>query len=277
MLKLAVSSVAWEQEEEKDVADVLKKNSIKYIELTPTKIWSAKIKKDPSSISNKEIDQVKNFWSHYDITPIAMQSMLYLRPDLTVFDNSKKREETIDYLEKFIELSSRMNIGVMVFGSPKNRRVNGISIENAGKIAKEFFCRIGEKAKKSNVAFCIEPNPVAYNCDYIINAKEGSVLVRQVNNGGFGLHLDSAGMYLADDNLTDAIINNVDILKHVHISAPQLETVNSDSPVDYKSIIKALNKISYDRYISVEMKPGNVGDNAYKISQTIEFVNSINI
>ena len=69
----------------------------------------------------------------------------------------------------------------------------------AEAIAVAAFRELGDCASRHRVIFCIEPNPTAYDCDFITGAGEGADLVERVDCQGFGLHLDTAAMMLAGD------------------------------------------------------------------------------
>jgi D-psicose/D-tagatose/L-ribulose 3-epimerase len=253
--KLAVSSIAWQQNQESVVAQLMRNYKVRQVEIAPTKVWSDLVKENPLLVPPSDVREYIKFWNDYGITPIAMQSMLFLRPDLQLFDD-QKTEETVDYLKKFIQLAGRLGVQRMVFGSPKNRlRNENESYESQMLLAVEIFSELGRTAVNEGVVFCIEPNPEAYGCNFVINAKEGRDLVQRVNSAGFGLHLDAAGMTLAGDNPYDEIIASANVLQHFHVSEPYLNPVKDDSNVKHNDIVRALEKIDYKKTISIEMKP----------------------
>lgn len=271
-VKLAVSSIAWQQNQEEAIAKLLRQHDVKQVEIAPTKVWGSDIKINPQLVSDSDIKEYIDFWKEYGITPIAMQSMLFLRPDLQLFDDSKT-DETVDYLKKFIVLAGRLGVRRMVFGSPKNRlRDDNKSIEAHMALAVEIFSDLGRTALNEGVVFCIEPNPEAYGCNFIVNAKEGRDLVNRVNSDGFGLHLDAAGMTLAGDNPYDEIIASASVLQHFHVSEPYLNPVKDDSNVKHNDIVRALEKIDYKKTISIEMKP-SVDDarNSVNVATAIQY------
>lgn len=276
--KVAVSSIAWQQYQEDDVANKLHELGASYIEVAPTKLWPDKVKNDPSLVNADEVEYFKNYWGERNIEPIAMQSMMFLRPDLRLFFKETSKQSQ-DYLEKFITLASKMGVGKMVFGSPKNRILNAdMSYAENYKIAVNMFRKLGNFASKNNVIFCIEPNPEVYGCNFIINAKEGRQLVKDVNSEGFKLHLDAAGMTLAGDDIHSEIKDSKSVLKHFHISEPYLNPVIDDTNVKHSLIANVLKEINYDEFISIEMKPSaddssNITnlENAFKLTDKYYF------
>lgn len=265
-MKLAVSSIAWTNQEDPEIALLLQKLGVKYIEIAPTKLWD-----DPTQALPSEIEKYVKFWRAYGIEIVAFQSMLFNRPDLKIFGGHQNRLETLKYLKGFIRLAGNMGAGKMVFGSPKNRQCGSLANNNVAQIAQDFFNELGNTGQKNQVCFCIEPNPTDYGCDFITNAHEGIDLVRTVNNEGFGLHLDIAGMTLAKDKIRDSIINSKNHLRHFHISSPFLDQVEAREDVHHEEAAIALRTINYSGYVSIEMRPVEVGKNAVRVEKAVKF------
>lgn len=266
MMELAVSSIAWTNEEEAAIAEKLLELGVKHVEIAPTKLWQ-----DPTRTSLEQATEYINWWAQYGITVSAFQSMLFARPDLKIFESEENRQETLEYMLKFINLAGSMNAKKLVFGSPKNRQRGEISKSAADAIAAKFFSELGDAALKNNVVLCLEPNAPQYNCDFITNAEEGRQLVEDVDNLGFRLHLDTACMALAGDDLGASIRRSKDVLEHFHISSPMLEQVEERDDVDHVSAATALKDVSYSKLISIEMRPGDTGTNVERIEKAIKF------
>lgn len=265
-MELAVSNIAWSNEEEAAVADKLKELGVRHVEIAPTKIWQ-----DPTIVTAEQANEYVKWWADYGITVSAFQSMLFLRPDLKMFESEENRERCREHLQKYLELAGVMKARKLVFGSPKNRQRGEMPIERALEIAHDFFSSLGEAALKNNVILCLEPNAPQYNCDFITNAKEGNELVRRVNSEGFRLHLDTACMALAGDDVADAILKSRDILEHFHISSPMLDQVEEREDVKHKLAARTLREINYDKLISIEMRPGDVGTNVERVEKAVKF------
>lgn len=263
-MKLAVSNIAWTPTEEPEVAKTLQRLGVHYVEIAPTKVWD-----DPLAVSDEQIAEYLDFWKAHDIEVVAFQSMLFPRPDLKIFEGENNRAETLAYLKKFIELAGRMHVGVMVFGSPKNRQHGDMPLNEADAIAKSFFTELGDCAQKHGVRFCIEPNAPQYNCDYVTTAKQGIELVSAVHNPGFGLHLDIACMTLAGDDPAVAITEAGSLIQHFHISSPMLESVEERADVNHTAAGEALRSINYDRFVSIEMRPDTEGTNLARVERAV--------
>jgi sugar phosphate isomerase/epimerase len=157
----------------------------------------------------------------------------------------------------------------MVLGAPKARRRGTLDQDTAFKRAVEVFARIGQHCAERRVALCIEPNPPAYDCDFVVNSTEGLALVKQVNSPGFRLHLDSAGMKLAGEDSGVAISASSAFLCHFHISEPNLAPIVPAS-IDHGANADHLSKAGYRGWVSIEMR--RTGRPVEAVSAAVEHV-----
>lgn len=269
-MKLAVSNIAWTNEEETQIAEALSRLGVKYVEIAPTKIWE-----DPTKATQKEIEAYISFWKKYGIEVVAFQSMLFTHPEYKLFESDENRALTLSYLRDFIVLAGKMGAKRMVFGSPKNRQKGALGDGEANTIAVDFFRALGDTGKENDVCFCIEPNATDYACDFVTTADAGAELVSRVDSEGFGLHLDIACMTLAGDDIKTSIVNARDILRHFHISSPMLGQVEEGTDVQHQVAANALKEISYDGFVSIEMRPGELGQNVANVEKAVRFAQNI--
>jgi D-psicose/D-tagatose/L-ribulose 3-epimerase len=266
-MKIAISNIAWGEEEEEEAASLMENMGIKGVEITPGRIF-----KDKFSVTMQEVSSYKKFWSKKGISIISMQALLYGKPQLTIFDSKETREETMAYLKNMIDLSSRLESKILVFGSPKNRNRGNKSLKEAHEIAVPFFRELGDHAARKGIKFCIENNPPEYGSNYIETALQALELVEMVNSPGFGLHIDSGGLILSNDP-PRTLIECKDKISHFHISKPFLEPLNREDIDIHKGFSRALKEICYAGWASIEMKqlkPGN--NNINKIREILEIV-----
>jgi D-psicose/D-tagatose/L-ribulose 3-epimerase len=253
-MRLAVSNIAWEAEDELAVAAALESLGVGHVEIAPTKVFA-----DPLATTAAERDAYLRFWAEREITIVAFQSMLFGHPGLRLFDGRESRERTVAVLSGFIELAGSLGVGRLVFGSPKNRRVpEGMDSPVALSIAVDVFSALAEVAEDNGTCLCIEPNPEAYDCNFVTTARSGLDLVRAVDRPGFGLHLDAAGMTLAGDDVEKSIAESRAELRHFHASAPFLGPLESEV-VDHAAAGRALADIGYEGFLSIEMRPSPLG------------------
>ena len=260
-MKLAISNIAWSAAEESLIADRLQEQRIAGVEIAPTMIWPS-----PLDASRDDMRRYRGFWAQRGIQIVALQALLYGRPELTIFDNDAQRRETLKYLGQIMSLGAVLGARSLVFGSPKNRQVKNLPAETVEEIALEFFHAAGEIAVLHDVVLCIEPNPVQYECDFVTNSAEALSLVRKVNHRGFGLHLDTAALLLSEENVSDVLARCAGALCHFHASEPYLAPLGQGG-VEPQVIGGLLKGVDYPNWVSVEMRRNPAVDAAVEIQR----------
>ena len=156
-------------------------------------------------------------------------------------------------MKSVIELGGKMGATALIFGSPKNRAYENMTNEEAWERAAQVFKTLGDYAVLHDTHVCIEPNPPSYNTNFITNSKDGAAFVRIVDSPGFCLHLDSGAMHMNEENYEEIIATNIDIIRHVHASEPNLKDLSEEPQVDYKRLGTALKGNDYQYWVSIEM------------------------
>lgn len=266
-MKLSISNIGWEIHEDKEVFELIQRYGFEGIELAPPKIF-----KDPANATDKEIRDYLSYINMYGFKFPAMQSLLFGKPELKIFDDS--RGDTLEYLKKIIELAQKLDVKVLVFGSPKNRFIGDMPKDEAKKIAIDFFKELGEYAHSKERCFCIEPNAKEYGCDFITNTDEAIKLVKEVSSKGFRLHIDSAVMAMNGENIEENLKIALPYTEHFHISEPFLELITNNK-TNHEEFAKTLKSLNYDKWISIEMKNGVMDSNIEAIENSLEYIRGI--
>lgn len=267
-MKIAISNIAWNSNENSSVIKLLKKFSVDSIEVALPILFN-----DLFKTNEVEIEKVRDYWNSNGIKIVAVQALLFGKPELLVFDK-KVQNQTIEHLERVIYISGKLGASKLVFGSPRNRNVIGHSKIEALEIATEFFTLLAEKSVHNNVVLCIEPNATQYDCNFINNTQEAVELVKRVSHDGFRLHLDSGIMQLNNENVEDSINLAFPYLAHFHLSEPFLEKITNNT-VDITTINNTLKSLNYTGYISIEMKKQNDDKSIKNIEDCLKFIKDI--
>jgi sugar phosphate isomerase/epimerase len=266
---LAISNIAWEPEEDAAAGAALLAAGVSALEIAPTKIWRA-----PLEATEREVRAYGAALAGRGFTPVALQALLFGHPELTIFENAHTRAHTEEYLAGMLQLAAWLGARVLVFGSPKNRRRNGLPLEEAVAIACGFFRRLGDRAAALGVQLAIEPNPAEYGCDFIRTLSEGAELVRLVGSPGFRLHADASAMILNGEEASAALAGSFDCLAHFHISDPFLG-VPGPHAREHRSFARELRALGYPGYASIEMRSGVRASNLEAIQAALEFARQI--
>lgn len=265
-MKIAISNIAWDKTEDKEVAQRMRDLGVGGLEIAPTKVWDR-----PADVSPSDAALVRRFWEGRGIKVVAFQALLFGHPELTIFVNEETREKTKAYLSKIIHLSSQLGAKALVFGSPKNRRIGELGRIKAWEIAVDFFRSLGQTAKEDNVFFCIEPNPPSYGADFITNTKEAVDLVRRVDHPNFRLHLDTGIMTINQEDYRGSIELGLPYLSHFHISEPNLVLIG-EGGVPHEEVAGALRTLGYKGFVSVEMRDNLLPSNIEAVKRALDLV-----
>lgn len=251
-----MSNLAWDPAgEDEAVAALFGRKGISGVELAPTKVWAT-----PTETPRAELLRYREFWNQRGVAVVAMQALLFGRPEFALFGSDEDRRRLGEYLARIIELGGALGAHALVFGSPRNRRRGEMAPARALDIAAEFFQRMGAVAEENGTALCIEPNPPEYGCDFVTTVAEGAELVSRVGRRGFGLHLDAGGMTLNQEDPGVEITRAGAGVRHFHISEPNLAPVG-DGGTDHAAMARALRGAGYGGWASIEMRPaGNSGN-----------------
>lgn len=268
-MRLAISNIAWAPDHDEAVARVMRDAGVSGLEVAPTRGWNR-----PTDVTRDEALEYREKWAARGIEIVAMQALLYGRADLVVFGDSGQRRATLDYLARISRLAGWLGATNLVFGSPKNRRVDGVPLDEIRDSAVAFFREAGRTAAAEGVRLCIEPNPVEYECNFVTSAAEGLALVRDVGREGFGLHLDAGAMTLSGDDPARTFEECAESMYHFHVSELYLGPVG-EGPVEHEAFATALRRADYGGWCSVEMRPSAPPRPVAEVGRALAFVRSV--
>ena len=191
--------------------------------------------------------------------------------NLNIFSDTQ--ELLLEHIKKIIDIGYKNNIRIIVFGCPKNRKIN-INIDN-NNIFINFFKRIGEYCIDKNIIICIEPNSKYYNCNYLNLIKEVGDIVKSINHNNIKMMVDIGNVIMENDNIYD-IFEYKDIIYNIDISEDKMNNFINPNKIHYKfnELIKLMN---YNKNINLEMliKEDNCMNELNILNKSLE--NFINI
>ncbi|MDH5712099.1 MAG: sugar phosphate isomerase/epimerase, partial [Gammaproteobacteria bacterium] len=238
------------------VLSELRNRNVNGIEVAPTKVWP-----NWQDANEKQATLYRKQLAEEGFEIPAMQAILFGKPELKVFD-SNSHPQFLSHISRLADISAALGSSVLVFGSPKNRFRGQLSITEAMSIATDFFYSAAEICHDRGCCLGMEHNPVEYGCDFITNVADATDLVTRVNNPGFLLHLDSAGVHMCGPDIGH-VIRHAGEFVHYHISEPLLAPI-IDGSVDHASAAQALRDIGYNGWVSIEMKQPSTSQALYQ-------------
>lgn len=263
-MKLSVSNIAWDNSELDSHLKLLKDLNCNGVEIAPSCIW-----REPIDVTNEEVEYLKKLVARYNLEIPAFHALLYTRPDLYLFGDKSGRNEIVAYLKRIIKLAGSLSARTLIYGSPKSRQVGKKSYNECYSIAVDVFCELAKEAQIHDTCLCIEPLGPS-ETDFINTAEEGYRLVKDIDDLGFGLHLDAKAMVDAKEDFNTVFQKYGGILKHFHICDPELAPPGCRG-LDHSLIGKALSDSPYEGFVSIEMRRG-FGDTKEVIKRAATYV-----
>jgi sugar phosphate isomerase/epimerase len=242
---LAVSNIAWPAgDEARDEAiRILLDGGATGVEVAPSLLFA-----DPATASTQEIHAARASFQAAGLPVVAMQALLFNRPQLKLFGSPAQRESLLQHLHTMAQLAASLGATVLVFGSPKNRLKDTLTQQQAAQIAIPFFQELGNRAHKLGVVFGVEANPTDYGCDWLTTLDDAAQFVTQVASPAIALHGDAGGMIMTNQ----APPQSLHMLAHHHASEPNLDPLTTRP--EHNAIAHWLAQSGHKGWISIEMR-----------------------
>ena len=246
-IRLTVSNIAWNDPELSKIILLFKENKIDILEFAPNILLK-------NNFTKKNILNVKNFWKKNKIKLYSMQSVLFGINNAYLFGNVNQKKIFLNEIKKKIKIAKNLGVKIIVFGSPKNRKIFFKKDKKLLNIeAISIFKKIAEFAEKYKIVFCLEANPKIYKCDYINITSEALEIVKILNNKYFKLNLDVGTIVKNKENVEKLIKENLNFIGHCQLSNPLLTNFNKKNLNIHKKVILLLKKYKYKKVVSIEM------------------------
>ena len=169
-------------------------------------------------------------------------------PDLSVNPKAVERlKEFIDFAALYLDPGAMVNIGrARGVGDPTKMHR---TIQTAVSAIQE----LADYALLKDVRLILEP--VSRNeVNFIHSTQDGLRLAELVERQNFGLIVDTYHMYHEDADVVQSIYEGAAYIWHIHFSDSNRRYPGSGE-IDYAKVIKALEDIKYDGFVSLEIQP----------------------
>ncbi|MDD0982920.1 sugar phosphate isomerase/epimerase family protein [Pseudomonas shahriarae] len=246
-MRLAISNIAWDTNEDDRVASLLQRFAVDAIDIAPGKYFP-----EPSNATDKDIVRVKDWWSDRGIEITGMQALLFGTTGLNVFGNPKSRADLLAHLAAICRIAGCLGGTRVVFGSPKNRDRSGLNDHEASDIAIPFFQQLGDIARTYGVTICLEPNPACYGANFMTTSADTARVVRDVAHTAICMQLDTGALTINRENPLDVVRDYGQLIGHVHISEPDLLPIG-DGSTEHGSMASALSRGLPTHLVCIEM------------------------
>lgn len=244
-LRLACSNLAWPNDAEAAALSTLVDLGYTGIEVAPTKVWP-----DLGKIGPKNAAAYRHYLEDMGFSVPSMQAIYFGLDGVSLF-KPDTYPELIERTFKVSILAEALGCPVLVFGAPRMRDPG--TMEEAAVLdqAARILTKLAEIAHGCGTTLCIEPNAREYGCGFVWTVKQAAEIVRQIAHPGFGLHVDSAAMFMEDEDGPATIHENASLIRHFHVSEPKLCGLVNPK-VNHQANLAALFDAGYSGWVSLE-------------------------
>jgi len=182
------------------------------------------------------------------------------------------RTKSWEHIRDLVDLCADLGPnGVMVFGSPVQRRTTGgLSREEATRHYVNGLAAVAPHAASRNVRILVEALPHD-QCDTILSLEEAVGIVKEIDNPGVRTMFDTHNAVFEERPHAELVDEYFEFIEHVHVNE-----MNGGHPgtadYDFKPVLEVLARRNFPGYVSLEafdFKPG-----AETIArESIEFLN----
>ncbi len=246
-MRLSISNLAWDREEDNQVAAILNQFGVDAIDIAPGKYFPS-----PADATENDIEAVRNWWSERGVEIIGMQALLFGTVGLNLFASAEIQQKMLDHLAVICRIAGRIGATRLAFGSPKNRDRSGLSDEQVLETAIPFFTRLGDIASGEGVWVCLEPNPVRYGANFMTTSVDTAAIVRAVDHGAIKMQIDTGAIAMNGEDPEAILKSYGNLAGHIHLSEPDLVPLG-DGSTDHARCSAAIKNRLPNQIATIEM------------------------
>lgn len=182
------------------------------------------------------------------------------------------RNRSWDHLRRLIDIAGELGGGDLVLGSPKQRNVEGIAVEQGIAYLREGLASLAAYAEERNSTILLEALPTEYT-NIINTLEEVRTVVKDIGKAGVSGMLDFHNNASEPLSWEELIETYYDVIQHIH-----LNEVNGSYPgsgtSDFLPAFQKLTEKGFSGWISLEIF--HVPDDPELVlSETRQFLNTM--
>ena len=260
-LKLAVSNIAFGKDQQAAL-ECVSQSGVEGLVVAPTIIWPsvseiANLSGDRLETLKRKAGEYRNRLGDLGLAVVGLQSLTYgVGENAKIFGTEEEGKNLAEHLKRLTDLAGSLGADSMSFGSPGLRNPGELSGEQAMERAAKLFGGVSVAAHDNNTQIAIEPLS-GYGNKFVENLKQARELADRIDHPGFGIHPDTAAMFGAGDtpeDLASLVRDHRDRVRGIDASAPDLARLSSALDVPQGKHVDALRGVSYQGWLSLEMK-----------------------
>lgn len=254
-MKLAICNEIFENWGFVDTCKAVRKAGYTGLEIAPFTLAS-----EPASISADERREYRNIMASEGLRFVGLHWLMVTPKGLHVTTpDAALRQKSWEHIRNLIDLCADLGSGgVMVFGSPAQRRTTGGSTPaEATRRYIDGLVSVAPHALQRGVTVLVEALP-RNQCDVVLTLDEAAGIVREIGNPAIRTMFDTHNAVDEIEPHKMLVEKHFDMICHVHVNEMDGGHPGTGS-YDFRPILSALRGLNYTRWVSLEafnFKPG---------------------
>ena len=163
------------------------------------------------------------------------------------------RAKSVAYLNELIDFCGDLGGKAMIFGSPKQRDTQGITIDEAKKYLADGLAAVADHAKERDVIICIEPLDTSQT-DVVNITAEALELIEQINHPNIQTMFDFHNTVNETEPFDVIITKYFQYIHHVHVMEMDGTYLGTgDGVTKYVKAFQTLKDLGYGKWVSLEV------------------------
>lgn len=244
---------------------LIAKHGFQGVEIAPFTLFD-----DPQDIGERKILEIEEALTRAGLKFVGFHAIFFGPGNFHITSQDRAiRQRSWDRLRRLVDIAGKLGGGVLVLGSPKQRRAIGIPPENAVGYIKEGLSKIAPYATERKATILIEALP-STDTNVINTLEESRELIRSINKPGISGMFDFHNCAHETRSWSELIEHYFDIIQHIHVNE-----VNGSYPgtgnSDFTPAFVKLGEKRYTGWISLEIfhQPD---DPDFVLSKTMQFL-----
>ena len=252
--KLAVCNELFEGSDFASSCRLLKKAGWQGIEIAPFTL-----QKDASTLPAERRREVRDIIVSEGLEFVGLH-WLTVGPEglhVTTPDENQRRGSW-DFVRRLVDLCADLRPeggtgGVMVFGSPFQRRTDGaFPVDVAVRNFTGGVRSIAPLLEERGVTFCVEALPIAQS-DVILTLDEAVQVVREVNSPAVQTMFDSHNAIDEAEPHADIVSKHWDLIRHIHVNELDGSYPRPGGGYDFKPVLQVAKDRAFGGWVSMEV------------------------
>jgi sugar phosphate isomerase/epimerase len=175
-------------------------------------------------------------------------------PDYKTLTEELTAKKAIDETKITIDIADELDAPYVTVAVAIHDQINKDNVKECTEIAVSSLREMADYAKQKDVALVFEATNFLEMGKYVNTIQNHKKMIELTQRDNIGIQIDWFHANIEELNFYEAVMDAGELLWHMHFRDSN-SLIPGYGNIDFKSIIRALKKINYDGYCTLESAP----------------------